>query len=210
VASVGPFAVEAGEGVGAVGRAVGADHDAVHTTDAIAGVLGGDRLLADLGVLDRGYALLPADHVDEVVAGAFGDDRQGRRRRVGADAVGLQPVGLEAKGLRRGLVAEAAEVVGAGVDIEVVGEGLDGGDREAEVRCAVGPDDVADEQALLLVVEHACLVEVAVEHHAALLHAQAGVVIRGVEQVAGDVVGDHGAAPVLRSRGRRRGGDRGA
>ena len=92
-------------------------------------------------------------------------------------------------------MAQPTEPVATGGDREVVAIAVDRADLEAVVGGAVRADHLDGDDALALVVEQLALIDVGVEERPALLHADAGVVMLGAEQVAGDIVGGHGTSP---------------
>jgi hypothetical protein len=133
----------------------------------------------------------------------------------------LEEIALEDDGVAAGhaaeralfvLEAQAREIHHAGA--EAIVESVDGGravegdglnrdliadlqfGREAVVGAARGADDVEQGAPPLLVAERGLFVEVRVEHHAALLHARADVVLSRLDEEAGDVgVCRHSSTP---------------
>jgi hypothetical protein len=73
-------------------------------------------------------------------------------------------------------------------------------DEEAVIRAPVRTDDVEHRKPPVVFVQPCSFVEVGVEQHAALLHADAAVVLLRLMQEPGNVFGAHGRSFVLACR----------
>ena len=203
---------------------VGGDLDSPHSPYAGGAVGPTQRPLAQLAVFDHRHDLLPHVQIDEVVADLIGELGQlvhpGPPRQIVDRGVLAQPVGLgeEVLGLLE-LDPQAAHEHAAGRDREVVGDvpvvgqaveagvvdAVDVADGESVVGGPMRAGQVGQRRAQVLGLEHRIFVPVGVEDRAALLHANACVMLAGLEQVTSDVLGGHVSSRCRSAGSRRRG-----